>query len=96
MYATTSLFHFLGLMKYVGEYIEDKNERRHVDATDLAIAFMQENINRKLTLGEIADEVNLSVSYFSNLFLKRQASRPCNTSTCCAYEKPATISISPT
>lgn len=42
MYATTSLFHFLGLMKYVGEYIEDKNERRHVDATDLAIAFMQE------------------------------------------------------
>ena len=48
MYATTSLFHFLGLMKYVGEYIEDKSERRHVDATDLAIAFMQENINRTL------------------------------------------------
>lgn len=76
MYATTSLFHFLGLMKYVGEYIENKNERRHVDATDLAIAFMQENINRKLSLGEIAEEVNLSVSYFSNLFLKKTGFSP--------------------
>lgn len=76
MYAITSLFHFLGLMKYVGEYLENKNDVRQLDVTDLAINFMQENLNRKLSLSEIADEINLSVSYFSNLFLKKTGFSP--------------------
>ncbi len=76
MYATTSLFHFLGLMKYVGEYTTQNLESRNLDAPELAIQFMQKNLQRKLTLADIASEVKLSVSYFSNLFKEKTGFSP--------------------
>lgn len=78
LYATTSLFHFLGSMKFLGEYREcrfvgtpDKG-----DMVQRAIHFMQENLNRKLRLSDIAREVRLSPSYFSNVFEEKAGSPP--------------------
>ena len=49
LYATTSLFHFLGSMKFLGEYRECRfagvQEKR--DVVQRAIHFMQENLNKK-------------------------------------------------
>lgn len=78
LYATTSLFHFLGSMKYLGEYRECRftGETDRKDVVQLAIHFMQENLNKKLRLQDIAQEVKLSVSYFSNIFEAKTASSP--------------------
>ncbi|WP_294592618.1 AraC family transcriptional regulator [uncultured Bacteroides sp.] len=78
LYATTSLFHFLGSMKFIGEYRDcgsmDKNTSK--DVAQLAIHFMKENLNKKISLADIACEVKLSVSYFSNLFEEKTGSSP--------------------
>lgn len=75
MYTITSLFHFLGLMKYNGEYTEHERSGK-IDCSDIAISFMHDNIGRKLTLEEIAKEVKLSVSHFSKIFMKRTGHSP--------------------
>lgn len=78
LYATTSLFHFLGSMKFIGEYRDcgsmDRNTNK--DVAQLAIHFMKENLNKKISLADIAREVKLSVSYFSNLFEEKTGSSP--------------------
>ena len=59
LYATTSLFHFLGSMKFLGEYRECRfagvQEKRDVVQRD--IHFMQENLNKKIRLTDIDREV---------------------------------------
>lgn len=79
LYATTSLFHFLGSMKFLGEYrgcrFAGMRERKD-DMVQRAIHFMQENLDKKLRLADIAREVKLSPSYFSNLFEKKTGSPP--------------------
>lgn len=76
MYANTTLFHFLGLLKYSRLYIENNEEKQQLDVVDLSIRYMQENLAQHLSLKQIASEVNLSVSYFSNLFLKKTGFSP--------------------
>ena len=65
LYATTSLFHFLGSMNYSRK-----------DVVQLAIHYMKENLNKKIRLTDIAGEVKLSTSYFSNLFEEKTGSSP--------------------
>lgn len=77
LYATTSLFHFLGSMKFIGEYRDcnpDTNECK--DVIDHVMHFMKENISQKLLLADLAKEVKLSVSYFSSLFFKKTGYAP--------------------
>ncbi|MCD8318496.1 MAG: AraC family transcriptional regulator [Paraprevotella sp.] len=78
LYATTSLFHFLGSMKYLGEYRECHvtEVQRKQDVVQRAVHFMQENLNKKLSLSDIAREVKLSPSYFSNVFEGRTGTPP--------------------
>ena len=79
LYATTSLFHFLGSMKFIGEYRDCgsmRNGCRSKDVVQIAIHFMQENLSKTIRLADIAAEVNLSVSYFSNLFEEKTGSSP--------------------
>lgn len=78
LYATTSLFHFLGSMKFIGEYREcgSMGGDASKDVAQLAIHFMKENLNKKISLADIAREVKLSVSYFSNLFEEKTGSSP--------------------
>ena len=77
LYATTSLFHFLGSMKFIGEYRDcgSMNNSRK-DVVQLAIHYMKENLNKKIRLTDIAREVKLSASYFSNLFEEKTGSSP--------------------
>ncbi len=78
LYATTSLFHFLGSMKFLGEYrdcrLKGVHEKR--DVVQHAIHFMSENLNKKISLSDIAREVKLSASYFSHLFESKTGSSP--------------------
>ena len=78
LYATTSLFHFLGSMKFLGEYREC-HFTEGADKSDLVrrtVHYMQENLNKKIRLAEVAAEVKLSVSYFSMIFEKETGSPP--------------------
>lgn len=76
-YATTSLFHFLGSMKFLGEYRENSKAQEKTQKTiDIVIHFMKENIGRKLTLREIAEQVGFSSSRFSLLFQKETGHSP--------------------
>lgn len=77
LYATTSLFHFLGSMKFMGEYRDSNTSRsERMDIVDKAIHYMQENMNRKILLQDIANEVKLSVSYFANSFYEKTGCSP--------------------
>ncbi|MBC8003998.1 MAG: AraC family transcriptional regulator [Verrucomicrobia bacterium] len=77
IYVTTSLFHFLGSIKFLGEYREnarttDKNQK----IIDVAIHYMRENIERKVTLQEMAEHAGLSSSRFSFLFQQQTGYPP--------------------
>lgn len=78
LYATTSMFHFLGSMKFLGEYRECRftSVTDKSDVVQRAIHFMQENLNKKIRLTDLAHEVKLSVSYFSNIFEDKTGSPP--------------------
>lgn len=76
LYATSTLFHFLGLLKYSRLYIDHNNESQQLDVVDLSIKYMQEKLTQRIKLSDIASEVHLSVSYFSNLFFKKTGFSP--------------------
>lgn len=72
IYSTTVLIHFLGSIKYIGQYQNVKiKDEKTIDIVDETIHFMKENIERKLSLSEIANHVGYSISYFSTLFSNR-------------------------
>ena len=75
MYATSTLFHFLGVLKHSG-LIEQDNDAQHLDVVDLSIRYMQDRLAQRIKLVDIASEVHLSVSYFSSLFLKKTGYSP--------------------
>lgn len=78
-YSITSLFHFLGSLKFLGAYRESiYSSHQQRDLVDEAIHFMRENIHKRITLKEIADYVHLSVSHFSNLFQTKTGFSPVN------------------
>ena len=77
VYATTSLFHFLGSMKFLGEYRENSKSSEKIQKTiEVVIHYMKENIERKLTLREIAEQIGFSSSRFSLLFQKETGHSP--------------------
>jgi len=77
IYATTSLFHFLGSMKFLGEYRENsKTPEKDQETIDAVIHYMRENIERKLSLQELAEHVGFSSSRFSLLFQKKTGYPP--------------------
>jgi AraC family transcriptional regulator, arabinose operon regulatory protein len=81
-YSTSSLFHFLGSLKFLGTYRESLSacNNQH-DMVDDAIHYMRENIHKKLTLKNLSDYVGLSASHFSALFHKKTGHSPLNYST---------------
>lgn len=78
-YSISSLFHFLGSLKFLGAYRESifNNQTPH-DETDDAIHFMRENIHKRITLTEISNHVGFSESHFSTLFRKKTGFSPLN------------------
>lgn len=76
-YVCSALHHYLGSLRYLQSYRNaEKNADR--DIITMAIHFMKENIERQITLDEIAQHVGYSVSHFSALFNKRTHYSPTN------------------
>ena len=77
LYATTLFFHLLGIMKFRNNITECKREESlRLDVIDHAIHYMKSNLNRIVTLSDIANYVGLSESYFSTLFVKKKGISP--------------------
>jgi AraC-like DNA-binding protein/mannose-6-phosphate isomerase-like protein (cupin superfamily) len=69
-YASLGLQYFLASCCFDTNYnLQSKKEKN--DSIDLCITYMQKNIKRTLTLGEIAGAANLSPSHITTLFKKK-------------------------
>lgn len=74
----SSLFHyFLGSLRYVQQY-RDANGDRHdeADVVEQAIHFMKENMEKRLSLQEMALHTGYSSSHFSALFRQKTGHSP--------------------
>lgn len=77
LYATTSLFHFLGSMKFLGEYRGVSTMHyQQGDIIQKTIHYMQENIGKQIYLKELADISRLSPSHFSKIFEEKTGFPP--------------------
>lgn len=75
MYANMCLWHFLTTFLYNNKYAT-AGKLASKDSTDIVIDYLSKNINKVLTLEDIAGEVNLSPSHFSYLFKKKTGFSP--------------------
>lgn len=77
LYACTVFHHFLGTLHYIQQYRNvKKDDSQKTDVVTAAIHFMKENLEKRLTLDEIAEHIGYSVSYFTNIFNKRTGFAP--------------------
>lgn len=77
LYACSVFHHYLGTLRYMQQYRDVVSEYdKQVDIVTAAIHYMQENIEKKLSLSEIARHIGYSSSYFSVLFSQRTGSSP--------------------
>lgn len=77
LYACSIFYHYLGTLRYLQQYREaGRNDSDRNDIVTAAIHFMQENIEKKLTLQDIATHTGYSPSHFSVLFSKRTGYAP--------------------
>lgn len=77
LYACSIFHHYLGTLRYLRQYRDAaRHEPDRSDIVTAAIHFMKENIERKLTLAEIANHTGYSPSYFSSLFNNRTGHAP--------------------
>lgn len=79
LYSCSVFYHFLGTLRYLQQYRNAvKSETNENDLITTAIHFMKENIEKKLTLTEIAKHIGYSPSHFSILFSKYTGCSPVN------------------
>lgn len=76
-YTSSLLHHFLGTVAYMGEYRKaSKNGQKHSSISELITHYMKENIEKDLTLEELASVSGFSVSHFSMTFRKETGHSP--------------------
>lgn len=75
-YAMTLFHHYLGSLRYINQYREVGVRPESGDAVEAAIHFMKENIERHLTLQEVADYIGYSASHFSMIFKDKTGHSP--------------------
>ena len=75
LYANMCLLHFFAGFIYTNTYTET-GKPGHADVHDVAIDFLSRNLNKTLTLEDIASSVNLSSSHFSYIFKKKTGYAP--------------------
>ena len=77
LYACSIFHHYLGTLRYLQQYREAiQQDSNTTDIITETIHYMKENIERKLTLKEIAKHTGYSISYFSALFSQRTGYAP--------------------
>lgn len=80
-YANLSFNHLLSTFLYIKPYRDSKhvvNKEKTSFFISSATHYMSENIERKITLSELADKFGYSESYFYRLFLKETQYTPIN------------------
>ena len=79
-YAMASFQHYLASLRYLQQYRTAAGGRRTPDGgiIEAAIHFFNENIERHLTLAEVADYVGFSSSHLSAVFRQRTGHSPLN------------------
>lgn len=75
-YATSAFHHFLESMRYFRLYRKAGNRKHDADVIESTIHFMGENLERRLTLHEVADYAGLSPSFLSAKFKNRTGYGP--------------------
>lgn len=75
IYSNMCLSHYLATFIYPNSYHETR-DLDHKDTNELAIDFFNKNLDRKLSLEEMAASVNLSPSHFSAVFKKKTGFTP--------------------
>lgn len=71
-YVCTVFHHYLGSLNYIQQYRNaKKNESQKNDIVTAAIHYMQENMERALSLDEIAEHTGYSPTYFTTIFNQR-------------------------
>lgn len=75
MYANMCLWHFFATFLY-NDNSGTPGKPGAKDAPDMAINFLRKNVDKVLSVEEIAAEVNLSPSHFSYLFKKKTGFSP--------------------
>lgn len=77
-YVSSMFHHYLGTLRYLHQYRSSSSQsiEDDSDVVTAAIHFMKENIEKKMTLTEIAEYTGYSASYFSNLFSKQTGHSP--------------------
>lgn len=76
LYATSVFFHFLGILKCSRPNKMDSEPIGENNIIETSLKFMRENLHKPLSLSNMAEHVNLSVSYFSRIFIARIGTSP--------------------
>jgi AraC-like DNA-binding protein len=77
LYACSIFHHFLGTLKFLQQYRDAAfPNSSEVDVVTGSIHFMTENIEKRLTIKELAEYSGYSVSHFSSVFSKRTGHAP--------------------
>jgi AraC family transcriptional regulator, arabinose operon regulatory protein len=80
-FSITTLFYFLGSLKYLSAYRATNNLNPTVpkrDVVEEAIHYMRENIRKRITLKELSAYVGYSASHFSVVFQNKTGHSPLN------------------
>lgn len=75
-YAMSLFHHYLGSLRYFRQYREAAGQAGDTGVVDAAIHFMTENIERHVTLKEVADYTGYSASHFSMVFKAQTGHSP--------------------
>ena len=77
LYACSIFYHYLGTLRYLQQYREAvPQDSDEVDIITETIHYMKENIEKRLTLKDLADHSGYSTSHFSALFSQRTGYAP--------------------
>jgi AraC-like DNA-binding protein len=74
-YVSFCLLHFLASLKYINQFREIK-KAKETDVIQKSILFMKDHLENKITLDDIANHVNYSVSHFGAFFAKKTSYAP--------------------
>jgi len=74
-YANICLYHYLASYIYPDKF-DGPGDRKRGDAVEGSISYMQQHLDRLLSLGEVASAVNFSASHYSALFRKKTGFSP--------------------
>lgn len=75
-YASALFHHYLATLKYLPEYRGLIGNGDHDDIVDATIHFLEENVEKSLTLEQMSDYSGYSPSYLSAIFKKRTGQAP--------------------